>query len=417
MKLWTKILIGLFAGVLFGLWLPSLAPYTKPIGDGFIQLINMLIVPLIFSSLLVGVTSIDDTKKMGRVGLKTLLLYLGSTAFAITIGLLVSASLQPGVGVDLGAASTGLNSPAQSWADTLVSLIPRNPVAAMANGHILQIIIFAILLGIALNLTGSKAKPVIAFFDGLAEGMYKLTGMVMALAPYGVFCLIGYVASQYGLAVLLPLGKVVLGVYLGCVIHAVVILGGALFVFGRFNPIRFFKGIVDAIAVAYSTASSSGTLPVSIRCVRKNLGVSDSISSFVLPMGATINMDGTAIMQGVATVFIAQVYGIDLTAGQLLMVVLTATLASIGTAAVPGVGLITLALVLQQAGLPVEGVALIIGVDRILDMVRTMVNVTGDATVATIVAHQEGQLDEAVYLDPNADHEGDQTLPNAGGMA
>ena len=392
MKLWTKILIGLFAGALFGLWLPSLAPYTKPIGDGFIQLINMLIVPLIFSSLLVGVTSIDDTKKMGRIGLKTLLLYLGSTAFAITIGLLVSASLQPGVGVDLGTASTGLNSPAQSWADTLVSLIPRNPVAAMANGHILQIIMFAILLGIALNLTGSKAKPVIAFFDGLAEGMYKLTGMVMALAPYGVFCLIGYVASQYGLAVLLPLGKVVLGVYLGCVIHAVVILGGALFVFGRFNPIRFFKGIVDAIAVAYSTASSSGTLPVSIRCVRKNLGVSDSISSFVLPMGATINMDGTAIYQGVCAIFIAQAYGIELTLGHYATLVLTSTFASIGSAGVPGAGLIMLTLVLNSVGLPLEGIAIIAGIDRILDMARTTVNVVGDCAVTVLVAQGENEL-------------------------
>ena len=392
MKLWTKILMGLFAGALFGLWLPSLTPYTKPIGDGFIQLINMLIVPLIFSSLLVGVTSIDDTKKMGRIGLKTLLLYLGSTAFAITIGLLVSASLQPGVGVDLGTASTGLNSPAQSWADTLVSLIPRNPVAAMANGHILQIIIFAILLGIALNLTGSKAKPVIAFFDGLAEGMYKLTGMVMALAPYGVFCLIGYVASQYGLAVLLPLGKVVLGVYLGCVIHAVVILGGALFVFGRFNPIRFFKGIVDAIAVAYSTASSSGTLPVSIRCVRKNLGVSDSISSFVLPMGATINMDGTAIYQGVCAIFIAQAYGIELTLGHYATLILTSTFASIGSAGVPGAGLIMLTLVLNSVGLPLEGIAIIAGIDRILDMARTTVNVVGDCAVTVLVAQGENEL-------------------------
>jgi Na+/H+-dicarboxylate symporter len=304
----------------------------------------------------------------------------------------VSASLQPGVGVDLGTASTGLNAPAQSWADTLVSLIPRNPIAAMANGHILQIIIFAILLGIALNLTGSKAKPVIVFFDGLAEGMYKLTGMVMALAPYGVFCLMSYVASQYGLAVLLPLGKVVLGVYLGCVIHAVVILGGALVVFGRFNPIRFFKGIVDAIAVAYSTASSSGTLPVSIRCVRKNLGVSDSISSFVLPMGATINMDGTAIYQGVCAIFIAQAYGIELTLGHYATLILTSTFASIGSAGVPGAGLIMLTLVLNSVGLPLEGIAIIAGIDRILDMARTTVNVVGDCAVTVLVAQGENEL-------------------------
>jgi Na+/H+-dicarboxylate symporter len=397
MKLWVKILIGLFAGIVFGVLFPSLSLYVKPIGDIFISLIKMLIVPLIFSSLLVGVTGIDDTKKMGRVGLKTFLLYLLTTAFAITIGLSISSLMKPGVGVDLGSATSVSAPKAQSFSETLVSLIPKNPVASMAEGQVLQIIIFAILLGIALNFTGSKAKPVITFFDGVAEGMYKLTAIVMELAPYGVFGLMSFVASKYGLSVLLPLGKVVIGVYLGCIIHALLTLGGAVTFIGRLNPIRFFKGIIDALAVAYSTASSSGTLPITIRCARKNLGVSDSISSFVLPLGATINMDGTAMYQGVAAIFIAQAYGIDLTFGNYITIILTSTLASIGSAGVPGAGLIMLTLVLNSVGLPVEGIAIIAGVDRILDMARTTVNVVGDCAVTVLVAKGENELNESIF--------------------
>ena len=397
MKLWMKIILGLILGVIFGTFFKDLAAYVKPIGDLFINAIKMLIVPLIFSSLLVGVTGMNDPKKMGRVGLKTFGAYLATTAVAITIGLAIGTIFQPGHGVDLGTATIIQTSETQSFSETLIDMVPRNPVQAMAQGKVLQIIVFAILMGISLNLAGPVAKPVVQFFDGFAEGMYKLTAIVMELAPYGVFALMAHVSSKYGLEILLPLGKVLLGVYLGCIIHAAVTLGGAVVVLGRLNPVRFFQGIVDALAVAYSTASSSGTLPITIRCARKNLGVSDTMSSFVLPLGATINMDGTAMYQGVAALFIAQAYGIDLTFGNYVTIILTSTLASIGSAGVPGAGLIMLTLVLNSVGLPIEGIAIIAGIDRILDMARTTVNVVGDCMVTVLVAKSEGELDLDIF--------------------
>jgi Na+/H+-dicarboxylate symporter len=260
--------------------------------------------------------------------------------------------------------------------------------------------VFAILLGISLILAGKVAEPVIRVMEGVAEGMYKMTAIVMELAPYGVFALMASVSAQYGLDILIPLIKVLFGVYLGCIIHAVVTLGGSIAFIARLNPLPFFQGIVDALAVAYTTASSSGTLPITIRCARRNLGVSDSISSFVLPLGATINMDGTAMYQGVAALFIAQAYGIDLIFSDYVMIILTSTLASIGSAGVPGAGLIMLTLVLNSVGLPIEGIAIIAGIDRILDMARTTVNVVGDCMVTVLVAKSEGELDEDIYNIP-----------------
>ena len=397
MKLWAKILIGLFLGVVLGHLVPDFAIKFKPIGGLFINAIKMLIVPLIFSSLLVGVTGMKDPKKMGRVGLKTFSLYLLTTAIAITIGLTIGTLLEPGKGISLGSATAVTIKEAPPFIDTLLDIIPRNPVKSMTDGKVLQIIVFAILLGVSLNLAGKPAQPVIKFFEGLAEGMYKMTAMIMELAPYGVFALMAAVSSQYGLDILVPLIKVLFGVYLGCIIHALVTLGGSVALFGRLNPISFFQGIVDALAVAYTTASSSGTLPITIRCARRNLGVSDSISSFVLPLGATINMDGTAMYQGVAALFIAQAYGIDLTFGNYVTIILTSTLASIGSAGVPGAGLIMLTLVLNSVGLPIEGIAIIAGIDRILDMARTTVNVVGDCMVTVLVAKSEGELDEKIY--------------------
>jgi len=402
MKLWQKILLGLVLGVVVGALLKEKAVLIKPIGDLFINAIKMLIVPLIFSSLLVGVTGMNDPQKMGRVGLKTFGMYLFTTAIAITIGLTLGTILEPGKGVDIGSISSLEPAKTQSLSDTFLSLVPKNPIQAMSEGHVLQIIVFSILFGISLNFAGEKAKPVIEFFDGFAEGMYKLTAIVMEFAPYGVFALMAWVSSEYGLSVLLPLVKVLFGVYLGCLIHAIITLGGAVAVLGKLNPVKFFKGIIDALAVAYSTASSSGTLPITIRCARKNLGVSDSISSFVLPLGATINMDGTAMYQGVAALFIAQAYGIDLQFGHYVTIILTSTLASIGSAGVPGAGLIMLTLVLNSVGLPVDGIALIAGIDRVLDMARTTVNVVGDCAVTVLVAKSEGELDTGVFNTENA---------------
>mgnify|MGYP000868284444 CR=1 FL=1 len=397
MKLWTKILLGLVLGVLAGVFLPSFALFVKPVGDIFIQAIKMLIVPLIFSSLVVGVTGLKDPKKMGRIGMKTFAMYLLTTAVAITIGLGIGTILQPGAGIELSTTATIQAKEAAPFSETLINLIPKNPVKAMADGNVLQIIVFAILFGISLNLAGKAAEPLVKVIDGIAEAMYKLTAIVMELAPYGVFALMAYVAQAYGLSVLVPLMKVLFGIYLGCIVHAVVTLGGSVAFLARLNPVRFFKGIIDALAIGYSTASSSGTLPVTIRCARKTLGVSDTISSFVLPLGATINMDGTAMYQGVAALFVAQAYGIDLTMGNYVTIILTSTLASIGSAGVPGAGLIMLTLVLNSVGLPIEGIAIIAGIDRILDMARTTVNIVGDCMVTVLVAKSEKELDEKVY--------------------
>jgi Na+/H+-dicarboxylate symporter len=286
---------------------------------------------------------------------------------------------------------------APSLVDTLVAIIPTNPIEAMATGNILQIIAFALLLGIAISLTGALGKPIKDLFDAGAEVIYNLTHIVILFAPYGVFALMAWVAGSYGLDVLLPLMKVIVAVYVACIIHVVLVYGGAVFLLAKLNPWYYFKGIVEAQLVAFTTTSSSGTLPVTLQCAQQNLGVSRGVSSFVLPLGATINMDGTAIYQGVCALFVAQAYGVDLTVGNYITIIITATLASIGTAGVPGAGLIMLSLVLTSVGLPLEGVAIIAGIDRILDMARTTVNVTGDAMVALLVAKSEGELDENTY--------------------
>jgi Na+/H+-dicarboxylate symporter len=397
--LWQKIIIGLVAGLVVGALVGEeiATTWLKPIGTLFINLIKMLIVPLIFSSLVVGLCSMDDIKRMGRIGAKTFVIYLCTTAIAITIGLAFGTILQPGVGVDLGAAAVMEAKEAPTLVSTLLNIVPRNPAAAFTAGNVLQIIFFAIVLGIAINMAGEKGKPMAQFFESFAEVMYRLTDIVIAFAPFGVFGLMAWVAGKYGIDVLLPLGKLIGGVYLGAVIHAVVILGGAILLFARLSPARFFKGIASAQAVAFTTTSSSGTLPVTLECVQQNLGVSRRVSSFVLPLGATINMDGTALYQGVAALFIAQAYGVDLNTGQYITIILTSTLASIGTAGVPGAGLIMLTLVLTSVGLPLEGVALVAGIDRILDMARTTVNVTGDAMVSVLIGKSEGELDEQIY--------------------
>ena len=399
LKLWQKILVALVLGVIVGAVLGPYAEYIKPIGSLFINLIKMLIVPLIFSSLVVGICSMDDIKKMGRIGAKSFGIYLLTTAIAITIGLIIGIILQPGAGLNMEMpAAMAAAKEAPSFIDTLLNMVPKNPVAAMSSGAVLQIIVFALLLGVAINLAGEKGKPVAVVFESFAEIMYKMTHIVMAFAPYGVFALMAWVAGKYGLDVLLPLGTVVLGVYVGCILHVLLTLtGGGIMLLGRLNPIRYWRGIIDAQAVAFTTTSSSGTLPVTMECAQTNLGVSRPVSSFVLPLGATINMDGTALYQGVAALFVAQAFGIDLSTGQYITIILTSTLASIGSAGVPGAGLIMLSLVLTSVGLPLEGLAVIAGIDRILDMARTTVNVTGDLMVSVLIAKSEGELDEEIY--------------------
>ncbi|NWN83847.1 MAG: dicarboxylate/amino acid:cation symporter [Halomonas sp.] len=398
--LWQKILTGLVLGVLAGALMGESASIFKPIGDIFISAIKMLIVPLVFSTLVVGITAMRDPQKMGRIGARTIGLYLITTAFAISIGLLASWIFQPGAGLEMSFEAGTEAKEAPSLVEIIVGLVPQNPVSALASGNILQIIVFAIGLGISLTLIGEKGEPVVRVFDSFAEAMYKLTGIVMAFAPFGVFGLIAHVAGSYGLEVLLPLAKVIGVAYLASILHVLVVYSGMLALLGKLNPLRYLQGILDALVVAYSSASSSGTLPVSIRCAQKNLGVSEGVSGFVLPVGATINMDGTAIYQGVVAVFIAQLLGVDLSLMDYGMIIVTGTLASIGTAGVPGAGLVMLSIVMAQIGLPLEAIAVIAGIDRILDMARTSVNVAGDLMVTTLVGKSEGELDESIYNAP-----------------
>ncbi|WP_026478874.1 dicarboxylate/amino acid:cation symporter [Alkaliphilus transvaalensis] len=396
MKLTTKILIGLVAGVILGLVLggaPQVAvTYIAPFGTLFLNLIRMIIVPLVLSSLVVGAASMGDLKKLGRVGGKTIVFYLATTAVAVIIGLILGNVFKPGAGLLLLEGVTVEARQAPPLVETLLNIIPSNPLKALVDASMLQIISFAIFIGIGITSIGEKGRPLLSFFDSLAEVMYKLTALIMNLAPYGVFALITPVVAQNGPSVLLPLGKVVIAVYVGVVIHSLLVYSSIVKLVANMNPLKFFKGISPAATVAFSTASSAGTLPVTIKSVKENLGVSNSVASFVLPLGATINMDGTALYQGICALFVAQIYGIDLTIAQQVSIVLTATLASIGTAGVPGAGFIMLTMVLTSVGLPLEGSALIAGIDRILDMARTTVNVVGDGAVAVAIAATEGEL-------------------------
>ncbi|MBE0532176.1 MAG: dicarboxylate/amino acid:cation symporter [Rhodospirillales bacterium] len=400
-KLWKRIAGGLILGVIVGIAMSG-APgvvdtWIKPFGTLFLNFIKMLIVPLVFLSLVVGVTSLKDPARMGRIGIKTVGWYLVTTAFAVVLGLVFALVFQPGTGVEKVAAAAPKAAALPSVVDTFLNLVPTNPVGALASGNILQIIVFAIVVGIAINFVGPKADPLERVMQAGADVMYKMTAGVMELAPLGVFALMAWVAAKYGLSILLPLAKIIVCVYVACILHAIVVYGLILKLYGGLNPVQFFKGIVDAQMVAFTTTSSAGTLPVTLRCTQDNLGVSVGVSSFVLPLGATINMDGTAIYEAIAAVFVAQVFGVTLGGGDYLMIVIVATLASIGAAGVPGAGLIMLTMVLTTIGLPLEGLAIVAGIDRILDMARTTINVTGDAMVSCVVAKSEGELNKAVY--------------------
>lgn len=406
LKLHTQILLGLVLGAVAGVIVGPSIGVIKPIGDAFIKLITMIVVPLVFASILVGVASLGDLAKLGRIGLKTVLFYLTTTAIAITIGLTLANLVKPGSRLEesikerlladfSAAADVNIEQAAAppSVVETLLDIIPTNPMEALAQGSMLQIIFFALVFGIALTyMDKAKSEPVIRFMDAVNDAMIQLVHLVMKIAPYGVFALIAAIIGQYGLGILRTLIVYSLVVVAGLAIHGILVYPAAVKLFAGMGPVHFFKGIAPAQLVAFSTSSSNATLPVTMECAEENLGVSEEVSAFVLPLGATINMDGTALYQGAATIFIAQVYGLDLTIGQQLMVVLTATLASIGAAGVPGVGMITLALVLRTVGVPLEGIALILGVDRILDMCRTTINVTGDSSCAVVVAATEGEL-------------------------
>lgn len=390
-NLLTQILIAFVIAVILGLAFGDSISVLQPLGDLFLRLIKFIIVPLILSSLIIGVASTGDPKELGRIGGKTILYYLVTTGIAVVIALAFAFIISPGKDLDIDATPTEEVEIGETEGviQTLLNIIPENPFEAFTDGNILQIIFFAIFVGLGITLVGKKADPVYNFFDGMAEIMYKITGIVMQFAPIGILGLVAPIVGEYGAAVLLPLLKVIIAVAIACVIHAVIVYAPAVKIFANMSPLKFFKGITPAAVVAFSTASSAGTLPMTLKNTQENLGVSQKVSSFVLPLGATINMDGTAIYQGVAVVFIAQFYGLELGLIELGTVVLTTVLASIGTAGVPGAGMIMLAMVLSSIGMPLEGIALIAGIDRILDMFRTTVNIVGDASAAVVVQGTE----------------------------
>lgn len=401
LQLTTKIFIGLALGILLGIILqpnPDIAvKFVKPFGTLFLNLIKLVIVPLVFSSLVVGTCGMDDVRKLGRIGGKTVAYYMLTTAFAVTIGLILANLSNVGGGFSIPVDAKVEVAAAPNVIETLLNIIPSNPLKALVDGNMLQIIAFALIIGAGIIGIGEKGKFLFNFFDSMADVMYKIIAVIMEFAPIGVFALITPVVAQNGPGVLLPLLKLIVVVYAGCAIHALFTYSATVSLFAKVSPVKFFKGIAPAMVFAFTTASSSATLPINMKRCEENLGVPKSVTSFVLPLGATINMDGTAIYQGVCAFFIAQVYGIDLPISAQLTIILTATLASIGTAGVPGAGMIMLGMVLQSVGLPIEGIALIAGVDRILDMMRTMINITGDAACATIIAATEGELDRSVY--------------------
>lgn len=408
----TQIFIALLIGALFGVvihyWIPS--SYIKDtvivegvlyvVGQGFIRLMQMLVVPLVFCSLICGSMAIGDTKTLGKVGVKTIGFYLVTTALAVCVALGSALLINPGRGLDMDAVQKGTVSStteATSLVDTLLNIIPKNPVQSMANGDMLPIIVFALFVGIMLAKLGTRGSVVANFFSQFNDVMMEMTMAIMKVAPIGVFCLIARTFATVGFSAFAPMLKYMGNVTLALAIQCLVVYQILLFVFTRLNPFKFIKKFLPVMGFAFSTATSNATIPMSIDTLSKKMGVSKQISSFTIPLGATINMDGTSIMQGVAVVFIAQAYGIPLTMGNLATVVVTATLASIGTAGVPSVGLVTLAMVLNSVGLPTEGIALIMGIDRILDMIRTAVNITGDAVCTTIVCHQEGSLNREAF--------------------
>lgn len=367
-------------------------------GKIFVNLLKLMIVPLVLVSLVCGVISSRENSRLGRLGSKTFVLYLMTTAVAITLAMLVANLFDPGHGISLDGDYKRFElQDRPALTQVLIDIFPSNPVSAMAEGHMLQVIVFAILVGIAINHTGDSGRRIGTIFEDLNEIVMKLVHLIMLLAPYGVFFLVAKVFAEQGLDILKGLGLYMFCVLFALLLHVSGTYLGLLSLLGRLNPLIFLKKMRSALMFAFSTASSAATMPVTLEIVEKRLGVNNSVASFTIPLGTTINMDGTAIMQGVATIFIAGAYGIDLSLGQMLTVIATATLASIGTAAVPSAGMITLAMVLGQVGLPAEAIGLILGVDRILDMVRTAVNVTGDAAVTCVVAKSEGQLDLAVF--------------------
>ena len=406
-QIFVGLILGLIVGVAMNLWVPE--GYVRDtilvngvfhvIGTGFIRLMKMLVVPLVFCSLVCGSAAIGDTKSLGKVGGKTIAFYLITTAVAVTVAILVGTVIRPGIGLDMDAIvlGAGVTESKTTVADTLLNIIPDNPVGALANANMLQLIFFALFVGVLIAKMGERAEIVANFFAQFNDLMMEMTMAVMKLAPIGVFCMIAKTFSGLGFSAFVPLLKYMGSVTFALFVQCFGVYMLLLVLFTRLNPFKFLKKFFPVMGFAFSTATSNATIPMNIETLDEKIGVSRKISSFTIPLGATVNMDGTSIMQGVAVVFAAQAYGIELGLGGYLTVIATATLASIGTAGIPSVGLVTLSMVFTAVGIPVEAIMLITGVDRILDMLRTAVNITGDAVCTTVVAFQNKELDIEKY--------------------
>jgi Na+/H+-dicarboxylate symporter len=414
MQLSSRILLGMVLGIILGLILNSLGgadPDKTPIiswfvnnvfdvvGQVFVISLKLLVVPLVFFSLVCGSASMGEDVKMGQVALKTVSLYLMTTAIAVSLALTIANIVDPGVGINTSEAANYVAKEAPSFKDVFIGIFPSNPFQAMVEGNMLQVIVFAILVGIAILQAGESGNKVLRGCQMISDVIMRMVSILMNLAPYGVFCLLAKLFTGQGFSAIVNLALYFGTIVFVLLLHASVVYTTIFTLFTRLNPVTLFKNMRPAMLFAFGTSSSNATMPITLNVAKNRVGAHNSIASFTVPLGATVNMDGTAIMQGIATVFIAQAYGLDLSMTEYFAVIATATLASIGTAGVPGVGLITLAMVLQQVGLPVEGIGLIIGVDRLLDMLRTVVNVSGDGMVTAVVANSEGRLDKTIFND------------------
>ncbi len=401
-ELTRNIFIAFVSGIIFGILLnifkdihPGLLEFiNKNIlsfgGDIFLTLLKMLVVPIVFFSLVCGVCGLNDLSSLKRISLKTISLYLLTTAVAITLAVSVAYVLDPGSGKQINVVNQTVTvEKSPSIIDVLLNIIPQNPFKSLVEGNMLQVIFFALLIGSAISMSGTNGNNIKNFFISFNSIILKALNIIMAVAPLGIFCLIGKTFSTQGLEVILELAKYFFTVILVLILHTVFFYGSLTRIIGKVSPLVFFTKIKDAIFFAFSTSSSSATIPVTLNNVVNNLKVKNRVASFTVPLGATINMDGTAIMQGVATIFISNIYGFSLDINDFVTIILTATLASIGTAGVPGVGMIMLGMVLSQVGLPLEGIAIVLGVDRFLDMLRTATNVSGDAMVSLIIDKSE----------------------------
>jgi Na+/H+-dicarboxylate symporter len=395
--LWQRVIAALILGIIVGrLWGPG-AESIKIIGDVFVAFIKMLVVPLIFFSLVAGVASIGDLRKLGSVGWRAMLLFVVTGQMAVWLGLALGTLIAPGLGVDTSALTLGVAPEAAdtSWREMVLGMIPQSPVKVMADVNVLPLIVFSLLIGIGILMAKEEGEPALKIFESGSVVMQKVTMVVMELTPFGVFALMAWVAGTLGFDALAALGKLVFLNYLGCLLIIALIYGGMIKFIAKVPVIGFFRGMIDAIAVSYSTASSNATLPVTLRCAERNLGVSRSVASFVISLGATVNMNGTAMYLGLATLFGAQIFGVDLSWGDYGMIALLGTLGAVGAAGIPGAGLIMMALVFSAVNVPLETIAFVAGVDRIMDMMRTTTNITGDGAVAVTVASLTGELDKA----------------------